>query len=116
MELVAVAIASCTGMDVISVLNKKREKITAFEVRLHATRAPDHPKVFTRAKLEYVVVGHGIQEGALLRAIELSVTKYCSVHAMMHKVFPMELHYSIYEDEGRGGHRLVKQGAYSHRH
>ncbi|MBI3739017.1 MAG: OsmC family protein [Chloroflexi bacterium] len=116
MELVAMAIAGCTAMDVISVLEKKREAVTSFEVKIHADRAADYPKVFTKADVEYIVVGHDVQEEAVIRAIELSVTKYCPVHAMLEKVFPIDLHYSIYEDEGSGKQRLVKQGIYQHTH
>ncbi|SRR5581483_10695989 len=116
MELVAMAIAGCTAMDVISVLEKKREAVTRFEVKVHADRAADYPKVFTRASVEYVVIGHDVQEEAVVRAIELSVTKYCPVHAMMEKVFPIDLHYLIYEDEGSGKQKLVKQGTYQRPH
>lgn len=113
MELIAVAIAGCTAMDVISILNKKREDVSAFEVKVHASRAADYPKVFTKAEIEYAVTGHDVREDSVLRAIELSVTKYCSVHAMLEKAFPMDLRYSIYEDEGDGKQRLVKHGEYS---
>ncbi|MBI3738426.1 MAG: OsmC family protein, partial [Chloroflexi bacterium] len=64
MELVAMAIAGCTAMDVISVLEKKREAVTSFEVKVHADRAADYPKVFTKADVEYIVVGHDVQEEA----------------------------------------------------
>jgi putative redox protein len=116
MELVAVAMAGCTAMDVVSILNKKRADVTAFEVRVHADRAAEHPRVFTKAKLEYVLVGHGLNEADVRRAVELSVTKYCSVHAMLDKVFPTDLHYSIYEDEGQGRHTPIKQGVYRYKH
>ncbi len=111
-ELVAIALAGCTAMDVISILGKKQQKVTSFDVKVHADRATDYPKVITKAVLEYVVMGHDVDEDALLRAIELSVTKYCVVHAMLHKAFPIDLTYSIYEDEGNGKQRLVKQGTH----
>ncbi len=114
MEMVAIAMAGCTAMDVISILQKKQQKVTSFDVKVHADRAADHPKVFTSAVLEYVVAGHGVDEAAVLRAIELSVTKYCSVHAMVRKAFPIETRYSIYEDEGSGKQKLVKQGTFQH--
>ncbi len=114
MEMVAIALAGCTAMDVISILEKKQEKVSGFDVKVHTDRATEHPKVFTRAVLEYVVVGKSINEASLTRAIELSVTKYCSVHGMLHKAFPIEVTYSIYEDEGSGKQSLVKQGIYQH--
>lgn len=113
-EMIAIALAGCTAMDVISILQKKQQKVTSFDVKVHAERATDHPKIITNATLEYVVVGQGVDEAALQRAVDLSVTKYCSVHAMVSKAFPVETRYSIYEDEGSGKQRLVKQGTFQH--
>jgi putative redox protein len=113
-ELVAIALAGCTAMDVISILTKKREQVTSFDVKVKAHRVPDYPKVISHAVLEYAIVGRNINEVSLLRAIELSIKKYCPVFAMMEKAFPIDLHYSIYEDEGKGKQNLVKQGTYGH--
>lgn len=109
MEMVAIALAGCTAMDVISILAKKKVNVTGFEVKVNADRAADHPKRFIKAVLEYVVRGHSVDEDAVRRAIELSVTKYCSVHAMLKDSFPIAITYSIYEDD-----KLVKQGTYQH--
>ena len=110
MEMVALGLASCTGMDVISILRKKRQQVTQFEVRVNAPRSPEHPKVFTRALITYLVTGTNIDEAAVVRSIELSMTKYCPVQVMLSQAFPMELHYEIYEDEPEGTRRLVSQG------
>ena len=110
MEMIALGLAGCTGMDVISILRKKRQQISQFEVRVNGPRSADHPKVFTRALLTYVVTGTSVEEAALVRAIELSMTKYCTVQLMLSQAFPMELHYEIYEDELDGGRRLTSQG------
>ncbi len=107
-EMVAISLAGCTAMDVISILNKKQEDVTSFDVKVHADRTSEYPKVITKAVLEYVVVGHKLDEAALIRAIELSMTKYCPVHAMLSKAFPIDIRYSIYEETG-GENRLVKQ-------
>jgi putative redox protein len=98
-------------MDVISILQKKRQAVTAFEVQVHTSRAEQHPKVFTSAEIEYIVVGHDLDEAALLRAIELSATRYCPAQAMFEKVFPISLKYHLFEDEN-GQRRLVKSGEY----
>lgn len=111
-ELTAMALAGCTAMDVISILTKKQKKVLAFEVKLHADRAFDYPKVITHAVLEYVVTGHEIDEASVRRAIELSVKQYCPVHAMLAKAFPIELNYSIYEGDGNGTPALITQGTY----
>jgi putative redox protein len=83
MELVLLSLGGCTAMDVISILQKKRQDVTSFEILMHAERAADHPKVFTNITLEYVVTGHNVEEEAVSRAVELSETKYCSVNAML---------------------------------
>jgi putative redox protein len=112
LELMAVSLAGCTAMDVISILTKKKQEVTAFEVKVHAKQAEEFPKVFTQAVITYLVTGHGVDEAAVLRAIELSATKYCPAQAMLGKVVPMDLVYEIYENEGSGKTRLVKQGKY----
>lgn len=78
-ELLAIATASCTAMDVISILQKKRQEVTAFEVRVDAERAIDHPRKVTGMTIEYVVTGNNIEYSAVQRAVELSEEKYCSV-------------------------------------
>lgn len=113
MELFAVGMAGCTAMDVISILQKKRQDVTAFEVRVHADRAEDHPKVFTQAQIEYRVAGHSIDESAVLRSIELSATRYCPAYAMFEKIIPILLVYSIYEDLGDGERKLLYSGSYT---
>jgi putative redox protein len=112
MELFAIGLAGCTAMDVISILQKKRMDVTDFEVKAHIERAEEHPKVFTHAVLEYVVGGHGVQEAAVLRAIELSASRYCPAQAMLAKVFPIEMKYQIYEVQEGGERKLVKSGDY----
>lgn len=112
MELMAVSLGGCTAMDVISILRKKRQDITAFEVRVDAPRAEEHPKVFTRATIEYQITGHNVDEAAVLRAIQLTAESYCPAQAMLGKVIPIELRYQIFEEED-GGRKLVKEGLYS---
>jgi putative redox protein len=109
-ELTAMALAGCTAMDVISILTKKKKTIATFEVRVHAERATDYPKAITRAELEYVIVGHEVDQASVLRAIELSVKQYCPVHAMLVKAFPIELKYSILETEVEGEPKLIHHG------
>lgn len=111
MELMAVSLAGCTAMDVISILRKKRQDITDFEVRVNAPRAEEHPKVFTRATVEYLVTGHSVEERAVLRAIQLTAENYCPVQAMLGQVIPIDLRYQIFEDE-TGEKKLVTEGEY----
>jgi putative redox protein len=99
MELMAISLAGCTAMDVISILKKKRQQVSTFEVRLHAERATEHPKVFTHVQVEYVVEGYRIDPVAVERAIELSSTKYCSAQAMLAKAVKIEHTYTIRESK-----------------
>lgn len=112
LELMAVSLAGCTAMDVVSVLKKKQQSVTAFEVNVHADQAVEFPKIFTHAVITYLVTGHNVDEAAVVRSIELSATKYCPAQAMLSKVVPMDLRYEIFEDEGGGRTKLVKQGIY----
>jgi putative redox protein len=83
MEALLLSLAGCTGMDVISILQKKRQRVTDFRVNVRGERAPEYPRRFVRIELEFVVRGWNISEEAVRRAIELSSTKYCGVTASL---------------------------------
>ncbi len=108
LELMAVSLAGCTAMDVISILQKKRQEVTDFRVEVDTEQANEHPKAITSAVIEYHVTGKDIAEKAVVRAIELSATRYCPAQSMLAKVFPMELKYFIYSESGD----LVISGVY----
>jgi len=97
LELLAIGLAGCTAMDVISILSKKKQDVKNFEVRVHADRAEEHPKVFTHLTIEYVVSGKDLDRAAVERAVELSETKYCSAQAMFKKVAPIDLVVTLHE-------------------
>ena len=99
MELMALSLAGCTAMDVISILGKKRQSVSDYSVKVTADRADDHPKVFTRARIEYHIAGESIDENAVTRAMQLSADSYCPAQAMLGKVIPLDLKYFIYEGE-----------------
>ncbi len=101
MELLLIGLAGCTSMDVISILEKKRQDVTDFEVRVHGDRAEDHPKIFTDIVVEYVVTGRNIDPAAVERAVELSQTKYCSANAMLSKAARIEHKITILEAEAK---------------
>jgi putative redox protein len=86
MELLLVGLGGCTGMDVISILRKKREPVTGYEVHVSGIRAEDHPMVFVEITVEHIVTGHEIQPEAVARAIQLSKERYCGAGAMLGKV------------------------------
>jgi putative redox protein len=83
-ELVLIALCGCTGYDVVTILEKKRETFTALEVHAEAEKAPDSPRVFTAIKLVYRVRGSVVRK-AVEDAVKLSEEKYCSVAAMLNK-------------------------------
>lgn len=97
MALMAISLAGCTAMDVISILQKKRQQVTAFEVKVHTKQADTHPKVFTHMTVEYLFEGRDIDPAAVERAIELSSTKYCPAQHMLEKSVEIEHTYTITE-------------------
>ena len=112
MELMAISLAGCTAMDVISILRKKRQEITAYEVNVHADNAETHPKVFTRSTITYDLTGKNIDEKAVLRAVQLSADRYCPAQGMLDQVMPIELLYEIYEAGEDGARTMVVKGEY----
>lgn len=99
MELLLVGLSGCTAMDVISILRKKRQEVTAYEVRVRGERAEDHPMVFTEITVEHIVTGHQVSPEAVARAIELSETRYCGAGAMLGKTAHLRHTYRIIESE-----------------
>ncbi len=85
MQLFAIGLVGCTGMDVISILTKKKQQVTEFEVSAEIERAEDHPKVFTKILITYKVTGKDLYRSAVERAVELSETRYCPAQAMLEK-------------------------------
>ena len=98
-ELLAMGTAGCTGMDVISILRKKRAEVKGLEVRVHVDQAETYPHVFTKMQIEYVVTGHNIKRADVERAVELSKEKYCPCIAMFKQVMEMEYRITIHEVE-----------------
>jgi putative redox protein len=84
MELILIALCSCTASDVVGILRKKREPFTGLEVRAEAERAEGYPAVYSEIKLTYRVRGQ-VTPKAMEDAVRLSKEKYCSVSAMLEK-------------------------------
>ncbi|TNF18804.1 MAG: OsmC family protein [Rhodobacteraceae bacterium] len=83
MELVLIGTGGCSAYDVVSILEKGRQKIDDVVVELDADRAETEPRVFTRIHMHFIVTGRGIDPARVERAIALSVEKYCSASAML---------------------------------
>lgn len=82
MDVLLAAVAGCTAMDVVSMLQKMREPLKGFEVKIQGRRAEDHPKVYTWTEITYIIHGKDVDPSSVQRAIELSQAKYCSASIM----------------------------------
>lgn len=97
-ELLLLAVGSCTAIDVISILEKKRQLVTAYEVRVTGTRRDEHPRHFTRMNIHHIVYGRSVSEKALADAIRLSDTRYCSVAATVKPTVEIRTSFEIIEE------------------
>ncbi|MGH9882713.1 MAG: OsmC family protein [Pyrinomonadaceae bacterium] len=98
-ELLLVALGSCTGVDVVSILRKKREEVIEYRVEISGERRDDHPRAFTRMEVRHIVKGRNISPKSLAQAIELSETKYCSVAATLRPTVEIVSSFEIIESE-----------------
>lgn len=94
-QAVLSSIGACTAMDIISILRKKRQRVTGYDVLLEAERAEEHPKVLKRVTVVHRFTGHDLSPAACEEAIRLSATKYCSVHAMLHHSVEIDSRFEI---------------------
>lgn len=95
LELLLLALGSCTGMDVISILRKKRQVITGYTINVYANLAEEYPKTYTEIMVEHIIQGDNVNSEAVARSIELSITKYCPVNALLAKATRVEHVYRI---------------------
>lgn len=98
MEMLLMALGACTAVDVVNILQKKRQKLESLEVLCSGERAPDPPKVWTRLEIVFRLRGQ-LEEAAVKRAIELSEGKYCSVSAMLRKTATLTWRHEIFAPE-----------------
>jgi putative redox protein len=82
-EVLLAALASCSAMDVVSILEKKRQRFARYQIHVSADERDGYPQVFTRIDLVHELEGPAVEVAALRRCIELSATKYCPVNAML---------------------------------
>jgi putative redox protein len=83
--LVLVALGGCTGMDVVSILNKMKIKFDHFTVEVSGETEEEHPKIYKNIKVKYTIKGDDIPYSKLKKAVDLSTEKYCAVNAMLSK-------------------------------
>jgi len=95
MELVLAALGGCTGGDVASTLEKKRQPLNALKIRVRGKRSETYPRVYTEIEVQYLLWGDGLDEEAVRQAIALSEKKYCSVSAMLKTSVDVRFSYQI---------------------
>jgi putative redox protein len=96
-ELLLVALATCTAADVVSILRKKRQIVTDYRVDITGTRAEDHPRRFLTFNINHIVHGRSVSEKAVADAVFLSESKYCPVAATVRPTAEITTSYEIFE-------------------
>jgi putative redox protein len=97
MQLLLAGLAGCTGMDIVSILKKKRAMLTDFKVKVRGKRAETYPMIWTDIEVTYLLWGEGLQPRDVEQAIQLSEEKYCSVGAMLGKAARIRSQYQIFD-------------------
>lgn len=96
-ELLLIGLGGCSGMDIVSILKKKKQDIRGLRINVNGQKAETHPKRFTDIDIEFIVSGHNLSEDAVKRAVELSMEKYCSVKATLEGSAKINFTYRIEE-------------------
>lgn len=96
-ELLLVGLGGCSGMDVVSILKKKKQDIKGLEIDIKGKKAESYPQKFTTITIEFIVSGRNLSEEAVKRAVDLSMEKYCSVKATLEGCANITFSYRIIE-------------------
>ncbi len=96
-ELLLIGLGGCSGMDVISILKKKKQDVRGLEINVKGDKATSYPQKFTDITIEFVVTGRAVSEDAVKRAVDLSMEKYCSVKATLEGSARITFSYRIIE-------------------
>ena len=99
MEMLLVAVGACTAVDVVSILEKKRQNVTDYKVEVTGERREELPRAFVKFHVHHIVYGHDVSAQAVAQAIELSDTKYCSVAATVRPTAEITTSYEIIESK-----------------
>ena len=97
MEMLLVSVAACSGADVISILEKKRQDVSDYKIEISGDRRDEHPRAFTKFHVHHIVYGRDVSEQAVASAVELSDTKYCSVAATVRPAAEITTSFEIIE-------------------
>ena len=99
MELLLIALGGCTGADVVPILEKKRQRVTGYEIEVRGERRSQHPRIYTSIEVVHRVRGRNVDPKAVAHAVELSETKYCSVSAMLSAAAKITTRFEITNEE-----------------
>lgn len=102
MEMLLQGLAGCTGIDIVLILEKKKQPLQDLKINVRGKRADDYPMVYTEIEVEYLLWGEGLSPKAVEQAIQLSEDKYCSASAMLAKTANITSTYKILEPEKSG--------------
>jgi len=97
MEMVLNALGCCSGIDILLILKKRRTQVDTFEINISAERTDEHPRVFTKVHLEYILTGPKLKRSDIEKAIQLSIDKYCSVAGMVKQTAEITTSFEIAE-------------------
>lgn len=98
LELLLIAVGSCTAYDVIEILKKKRQEVTEYRIEVRGARRDDYPRSFTRLEVHHIVRGRSVSSEAVRQAVELSDEKYCSVIATVRPTAKVVSTFEILEE------------------
>ncbi|HEX5478266.1 MAG TPA: OsmC family protein [Dehalococcoidia bacterium] len=99
MEMVLSSAGACMSMDAIAILRKMREDVSSYDVYIEGDRADEHPRVFSAIRMTHRVRGRGVREASVARALQLSMTRYCPVFAMVSPTVDVSVRYEITDEE-----------------
>jgi putative redox protein len=97
LEILLYSLAGCTGIDIVSILEKQRQDVTDFELVVSAEQREERPRRYERVHIQYIVTGHDVKPSAVERAVSLSEEKYCSVSAMFDPAIEVTSEYRVVE-------------------
>ena len=98
-ELLLMAFGGCSGMDVMSILRKKKQDVTNFVMNVNGDTPEHHPRSFTGIHIEYIVTGRNIDEDAVKKAIDISLDKYCMVGNTIGKAAKITHSYKVVQED-----------------
>jgi putative redox protein len=98
MELLLMGLGGCSGMDIVSILKKKKQNVSGLESIVRGTMADEYPHRYTEITIEFIVRGKGVSDDAVKRAVQLSMDKYCSVKATLEGTARISFSYKILDE------------------